>query len=99
QLLRVQCYDNQDADSLGLAQLVRARLKEASQPVNRGKPSAEAAVVYVDEALDIPSAISPLVRYQVQGGALDARIILRRDNQVLSTETVTAKADPTDAAR
>jgi WD40 repeat protein/Tfp pilus assembly protein PilF len=99
QLLRVQCYDSQDVDSLGLAQLVRARLKEASQPVNRGDARAEPALVYVDEALDVPSAISPLVRYRVQDRRLEARIILRRDNQILSNDSLTVNADTADAAR
>jgi hypothetical protein len=100
QLLRVQCFDNQDGDSLGLAQRVRALLKEASQPVTRGNAGPEPALVYVDDLLDgIPSAMSPLVRYQVQAGKLEATVRLRRENQVVSADTLTGNADPAAAAR
>ena len=99
QVLQVQCYDDQDVDSLRLGPRVRLLLKEASQPPNRGQAGPEPALVYVDEVLDIPSAMSPLVRYQVQGAKLDARIRLRRDNQVVSEDTLTMDADPEGASR
>jgi WD40 repeat protein len=98
QLLRVQCFDEQDGDSLGLAQRLRVRLKEATQPVTRGAGAPEPSVVYVDEVLDIPSAMTPVVRYQIQSGKVVARVTLRRDSKPVSNTTVTASADPAAAA-
>jgi uncharacterized caspase-like protein len=100
QLLRVQCFDDQDGDSLGLAQRVRALLREASRPVARGSAASEPALVYDDDVLnDIPSAMSPLVRYQVQGGKLEAKVRIHRDNKMVSDDTLTLDPDPAAAAR
>lgn len=100
QLMRVQCHDDQDGDSLGLAQRVRALLREASQPMARGSAGPEPALAYDDDVVDeIPSATSPRVSYQVQGGKLEAKVRLYRDNQMISDETLTLSADPTMAAR
>jgi hypothetical protein len=101
QLMQVRCHDEQDGDSLGLAQRVRELLKEASQPATRGSAgSSEPALAYSDDVADgIPSALSPRVSYQVQGGKLEARVRLYRDKPMVSDDTLTLSADPAAAAR
>jgi WD40 repeat protein/uncharacterized caspase-like protein len=100
QLMQVRCHDDQEGDSLGLAQRVRDLLKEASRPVTRGSARSEPALAYSDNVLDgIPSAMSPRVSYKVQGGKLEATVRLYRDNKMVSEDTLTLSADPAAAAR
>jgi WD40 repeat protein/uncharacterized caspase-like protein len=100
QLMQVRCHDDQDGDSLGLAQRVRDLLKESSQPMTRGSAGSEPALAYSDDVPDgIPSAMSPRVTYQVQGGKLEATIRLYRDKTKVSEDTLTLDADPAAAAR
>ena len=100
QLMQVRCHDDQDGDSLGLAQRVRDLLREASQPMARGSAGTEPALAYSDDVLDgIPSAMSPRVSYQVHGGKLEATVRLYRDKTMVSDDPLTLSADPAAAAR
>jgi hypothetical protein len=96
----VQCRDDLDGDPRGLTALVRPLLRVASQPVTRGQGGSEPELVYIDDVVDdVPSAMSPRVRYVVQGEKLEVTVRLYRDNQMVSVDTLTMDADPAAAAR
>jgi hypothetical protein len=100
QLLRVECRDELDGDPRVLTARVRSLLRVASQPATRRQGGPEPPLVYIDDVVDdVPSAMSPRVRYVGKGEKLEVTIRLYRDNQMVSVDTLTLEADPATAAR
>jgi WD40 repeat protein len=89
ELLRPQCHDENDLDSLRLADSVRGQLRRLSQSTERGTESLkEPPFVYLDEiSEDLAGAISPRVQYKIENETVHARLTLVRDGQRIGSES------------
>jgi WD40 repeat protein len=100
QLLRILCFDENDADEIGLEPLLRARLRELSQPLARGANSADPKLVYLDNVVgDVADALMPRVRYQRTSGSLRATLRLVRGSSVIHQQDVTLPENASAASQ
>jgi hypothetical protein len=68
--------------------------------MTRRQGGPEPPLVYIDDVVDdVPSAMSPRVRYVEQGEKLEVTVRLYRDNQRISADTLTMEADRVAASR
>lgn len=99
QLLRVLCLDLTMSDSAGLQPLVRARLRDASQPPQGAAASTAAGIVYLDDVTeDLPGALVPTVQYSRTVDGVQATVRLRRGPTVVHERALTLPLDLNTAA-
>jgi len=68
--------------------------------VTRRQVGSEPPLLYIDDVVaDVPSAMSPRVRYIVQGEKVEVSVRLYRDDQTVSADTLNMDGDPAAAAR
>lgn len=94
QLLRVLCEDENQDDPLQLRPLLREQLRALNSSGERGEPK----VMYIDATDDdLPGAISPKVRYSVEGKSVGARIRLITDGKTTAEREVSGSVSDLQA--
>jgi WD40 repeat protein len=86
ELIHLSCHDDNDEDPLGLAAVVRAELREISQPSVRGQQT-EPPIVYHDDMNDGPAdSLTPKIVYSVQGDTVSLRLRIDQAGKTLKEE-------------
>lgn len=94
ELLHLTCHDDRDHDPLGLAVLVREKLRDISQPVARGTQT-DPPIIYHDDMTDGPAdALTPKIIYKVSGDTVELTLrIDQGDNTLKETPLSMSSAD------
>jgi hypothetical protein len=96
ELLHLTCHDDNDSDPLGLGALVRARMREISQPSARG--AGEPPIVYLDDVDEGPTdALIPKIVYKVTGDSVTLRLRLDREGGTIEEKHLGLSSNNRDA--
>lgn len=81
ELLHLSCHDSRDHDPLGLAALVRERLRDIGKPTARGR-QADPPIIYHDDMIDgSADALAPKILYTVSADGNSVNLELRIDQE------------------
>lgn len=90
EMVHLSCHDEDDNDPLGLAAVVRERLREVSRPaeaaVARGRQQ-EPPIVYHDDMTDGPAdSLTPKIVYSVSGTMVSLRLRIEQAGKTVREE-------------
>ena len=73
---------------------IRARLRQVSQPAVTGSNRTDPPLLYLDNVLDeLPGALSPRIRYRLEGAKLPATLRILRDGESIYQRELTVGSD------